>query len=141
MAKILIVDDENDLRDLLAELLAADGHDVRTAHDGEDGLRCLGEGLPDAILLDLDMPILDGRGMAYRMLSHNAGQEKIPILLLSGYADVARVARELGTPYCLVKPVSPALLQQTLARVLVERTPPRPHAAGEFNESKRIADR
>jgi DNA-binding NarL/FixJ family response regulator len=50
-----------------------EGHVVRVANDGEAGLRLLDESRPDAIVLDVEMPRLDGPTMAYRMFVHNAG--------------------------------------------------------------------
>jgi DNA-binding response OmpR family regulator len=131
MANLLIVDDDDDLRELLAELLSTSGHRVRSARDGEEGLVLVDEDEPDGILLDVDMPKLDGPGMATQMLIDDAGHEQIPILLLSGCADLACVARAIGTPYYLVKPAAPATLMATLARMLRERIPPRPGAVGQ----------
>ncbi len=129
MAKILIVDDDDDLRDIVAEFLAAEGHEVRAARDGEDGLRLVAAGLPDAILLDVEMPKLDGPGMALQMLIRNAGSERIPIVLLSGTADLSCIASEVGTRYFLGKPVAPDVLMKMLDRALREREAPKRVAA------------
>src|SRR5687768_9394612 len=80
MADILLVDDDNDLVEALADLLRAKGHDVHTAATGEEGLRVLrSASLPDALVLDVDMPVLGGPGMAHKMLLHDVGEEWIPI--------------------------------------------------------------
>jgi CheY-like chemotaxis protein len=126
MADILIVDDNADLAELVATLLAGEGHDVRIAHDGEAGMRALAAGLPDLLILDVDMPILDGPGMAYRMLVEDCGQELIPIVLVSGTLDLVQVARRVGTQYVLAKPCEPKRLLRMVARALAERTPPCP---------------
>lgn len=124
MAKLLIVDDDEDLRELLAEFLAGQGHEVRAASDGDDGLHLLARDLPDAVLLDVEMPRLSGPAMAARMLVQDAGLERIPILLFSAGAELPQVALELGTPYYLAKPVDPARLIEMLSRVLLERVCP-----------------
>jgi CheY-like chemotaxis protein len=61
MARILVVDDERVVRDLMRAVLVGAGHDVLEAHDGEEALACIEEApLPDVILLDLMMPRMDG---------------------------------------------------------------------------------
>ncbi|HTQ48252.1 MAG TPA: response regulator, partial [Polyangiaceae bacterium] len=92
MADLLIVDDDEDVADVLSELLGCEGHHIRVAHDGLEGMACLAQGSPDAILLDVDMPRVTGPEMAYRLFLRDAGDEKIPIVLLSGKVDLPRVA-------------------------------------------------
>ena len=104
MANVLIVDDDAETVDVSTELLEACGHRVRTGYNGAEGLKSLDEGrLPDCVLLDVDMPVLNGPGMAHQMLLHDAGAENIPIVLVSGRADLPEVARRIGTPYFLAK--------------------------------------
>ena len=125
VTKLLIVDDDLDIRESLAEFLSDHGYEVRTARDGEEGMRCLEAELPEVILLDVKMPIMDGRAMALRMLLHDAGLEYIPVVLFSGGVDLPRVAREIDTPYYLAKPASVALLLRTLERAARERVHPK----------------
>lgn len=129
VANLLLVDDDHDMTEALAEVLTSEGHDVRVAEDGEQGLELLFSNHPDVVLCDVEMPVLDGPGMAQRVLAHNAGAEKIPLILLSGVADLRRLARELGTPYFLGKPYTVDQLLSVLDRALIERTPPLPAAA------------
>jgi CheY-like chemotaxis protein len=124
MAKLLIVDDDLDVRETLAEFLSAHGYDIRTARHGEEGLRALASELPDVLLLDVEMPVMDGRAMAYRMQLHDAGLEHVPVVLFSGGVELPRVAREIRTPYYLVKPVDPAALLRTLERAGTSRRAP-----------------
>lgn len=130
MASLLIVDDDADTADTLAELLVAGGHRIRIAHDGLEGIARLREEPTDAILLDVEMPRLTGPEMAYRLFLRDAGDEKIPIVLLSGKLDLPRVAAIVGTPYFLSKPYLFAALVSLLDRVLVERAPPHPRVPG-----------
>jgi FixJ family two-component response regulator len=77
-------------------------------------------------LLDVDMPVLDGPGMAHQMLLHNAGEERIPILLVSGRSDLPEIAARMGTPYFLAK-ARPDYLEALLGlldRALRERLAP-----------------
>jgi len=133
MADILIVDDDIDLADLLEEALTDHGDHVHRAFDGVGGMRALANDVPDLVLLDVEMPVLDGPGMALEMFVHNCGLERIPIVLLSGVVDLQRVAATVGTPYYLGKPYSLRAVLALCERALAERMPPtpaieRPHA-------------
>lgn len=110
---------------MLAEILRETGHIVRIANNGCEGLACLEEGYPDAVLLDVEMPLVSGPEMAIRMFLHNCGQEKIPILLLSGVKNLPAVAALVQTPYFLSKPYTVEEMLRLLERALVERIPPR----------------
>lgn len=125
MADILVVDDDADIAEALAEVMVDEGHLVRVAFDGAGGVREVDARVPDLILLDVDMPVLDGPGMVHVLSVHNAGQEKIPIVLLSGVSQLAAVARQVGTPYYLGKPYRFEPLLALIERALDERTPPR----------------
>jgi CheY-like chemotaxis protein len=104
MANVLIVDDNADTVALSTKLLESAGHRVQSGSNGQEGLRSLGEGpLPDCVLLDVEMPVLDGPEMAHEMLLHDAGEEHIPILLVSGRTDLPQLAKRMGTPYFLGK--------------------------------------
>jgi CheY-like chemotaxis protein len=127
MANVLIVDDDSDTVKVTTELLESAGHRIRTGYNGEEGLKSLDAGpLPDCVLLDVDMPVLDGPGMAHQMLLHDSGEERIPILLVSGRSDLPQVAERLGTPYFLAKasPDYGTVLLEILDRALRERQPP-----------------
>jgi CheY-like chemotaxis protein len=127
MANVLIVDDNLDTVQLSSELLESAGHRVKTGNNGEEGLKSLHAGqLPDCVLLDVDMPVLSGPAMAHQMLLHDAGEEGIPILLVSGRADLSEVAGRMGTPYFLAKatPGYGEALLKILDRALSERRPP-----------------
>jgi CheY-like chemotaxis protein len=129
MADLLVVDDDRDSSELFSELLRARGHAVRTAYDGLEGLERVAERKPDLVLLDVEMPLLTGPEMSYRMLVHDAGEEKIPVVLLSGVVNLREVARHVGTPYFAPKPYTLDVVLKLLARALEERTPPAPPAS------------
>jgi CheY-like chemotaxis protein len=126
MADLLIVDDDTDLAELLGELLCVSGHAVRLSRDGQEALEQLEQRLPDLVLLDVEMPVLTGPEVSYRMLVHDAGQEQVPIVLLSGVVNLAEVAALVGTPYFLSKPFDIDAVLRLVSRALVERTAPVP---------------
>jgi DNA-binding NtrC family response regulator len=130
MADLLIVDDDLDSAEALADILRAEGHEVRVGYDGREGLRLAGERYPDAALLDVEMPHLDGPGMALQMFVHNMGLEKVPVILLSGIANLSRIAVSIGTPYFLPKPYRYERLTALLDRALTERVAPTPGTLG-----------
>jgi DNA-binding NtrC family response regulator len=126
---LLLVEDDEDVASALETLLTFEGYVVRTARNGAEGLALLGQRLPDAIVLDVEMPVLDGPGMAARMLVRDAGMERIPVILVSGAADLGEVARRIGTPYALQKPCDVETLLASVARAISERRVPQPRAA------------
>jgi DNA-binding NtrC family response regulator len=131
MANLLLVDDDLDMVDAVAEILRAGGHQVRLARNGKEGLARLLEEEPELIVCDVDMPVLNGPEMASQLFVHDAGLEKIPILLMSGVPDLRRVAHCVGTPYFIGKPFSIEQLMDKLNQALKERSPPQPNGAGD----------
>lgn len=126
MADLLVVDDDHDLAASLADALEDAGHSVRVAHNGWAGIAELDKRLPDLVVLDIEMPSLDGPGMAYEMLLHDAGRERIPILLVSGFVNMPAVAKRVGTGYFAPKPCELGRLLQVVNRALAEKRPPQP---------------
>jgi DNA-binding response OmpR family regulator len=127
VANLLIVEDDPDIAELLAAELAGEGHAVRVAHDGQEGLRLVAERHPDLVLLDVEMPFLTGPQMSSEMLVHDLGEEEIPIVLLSAVINLYKVAARVGTPYFLPKPFTVDALSRLVAKALVERHPPAPN--------------
>lgn len=116
--KILIVDDEKDIRDLLEYRLEAEGYEVAKARDGEEGLRKAKEFHPEIILLDIMMPKMDGIELC-RTLRNIAEFKKAHILILSArgeeYSEVAGF--EAGADDYVVKPVRMRSLLKRLESV------------------------
>jgi CheY-like chemotaxis protein len=106
LAHILIVEDDLEIADAVADLLLSAGHLVRVAGNGLEGLRKVTEEPPDLILLDVQMPVLDGPGMASALAAQREGQPPIPIVLISAGGDVRKVADRIGTAHFLRKPFS-----------------------------------
>lgn len=104
MARILVVDDDPAIRQLLTDVLEIEGHEVRTAADGADAVRALDAVRPDFVVLDVMMPQLDG----YGVLRHIRGQEgdPVPVLMLTAAAEPGAAARAWadGVDFYLAKP-------------------------------------
>ena len=86
MATILAIEDDASFRDLLELHLHAAGHTVRTAADPEEGLRALLEDPPELILLDLDLPYLNGFEVLEALRSDDASRG-IPVIVITGHAE------------------------------------------------------
>ena len=95
MARILIAEDEESLRSLIARALAQDGHEVVANGDGAEALDCLTreEGRFDLLLTDIRMPVMDGIALA---LAASRDYPKLTILLMTGYADQRERAHGLN---------------------------------------------
>jgi len=103
--RILIIDDDEDIREVLGLVLRSIGHDVDEAVDGLDALARLRAGEPPAlILLDLTMPRLDGEGLM-ALLRRDPQLADLPVWILSGHPAARDRARALGATECLVKPI------------------------------------
>ncbi len=120
--KVLVIDDEAPIRLLCRVNLEAEGLDVVEAADGRSGLELARSEAPDAILLDVMMPGLDGWEVAETLLKDDATRS-IPIVFLTARADVRDRARgmDLGGLEYVTKPFNPvelaALVRQVVAAV------------------------
>ncbi|MER7001614.1 response regulator [Dactylosporangium sp. NPDC000555] len=99
MARLLVVDDEQDVRDLIVKRLRADGHDVISAEHGAAALAAVARhGMPEAAILDVDLPGMDGIELLRRLRRHRAD---LPAMFLTVLWDgeVAVRARATGALY------------------------------------------
>ena len=98
-SKILIVDDDEGVTQTFARMLRLEGYQVRTAVSAETGLREAENSRPDAIILDLRMPLVDGLGFLRRLRAHD-DQRLVPVAIVTGdyFLDdsVSTELRELG---------------------------------------------
>jgi len=103
--KVLVIEDDEYSRDALAHLLAAEGYEAQSASDGESGLASAHEMRPDVIVLDLNLPGIDGK-QVIQMIRKDGPLKKVPILIITGNEDrAAQSAVELGADGYLTKPV------------------------------------
>jgi CheY-like chemotaxis protein len=118
--KILIIDDEDDIREVAKlSLESVAGWDVAVANSGAQGLARAAELLPDAILLDVMMPGMDGP-TTFKQLRSNPTTARIPVLLLTAKVqgtDQRRFA-DLGVEAILFKPFDPLTLSNQIAGAL-----------------------
>jgi two-component system alkaline phosphatase synthesis response regulator PhoP len=114
-AKILAVDDEPELTDLMHYHLVRAGYDVTTAANGWEAIHAVRTNRPDIILLDLMLPDLDGFGVC-EILRREAATATIPIIIVSAWAstDSRNLGLELGALDYITKPFSP---QELVTRV------------------------
>lgn len=111
--RVLVVEDDDLLREALAEVLVDDGHDVRTAANGAAALAELEEWEPQLIVLDLMMPVMDGFAFRAEQLRRGLRAE-VPVLVLSAVRDLDGAAARIDAAARLSKPFR---LEEVLASV------------------------
>ena len=112
---LLVVDDDEDIREAIELALGPEGYRVLTAGDGADAWAFLEEGVtPNLILLDLMMPRWDGERFLTELAA--SAHASIPVVVMSGHDTAAKRARALGAAEILPKPVDLDTLLATVAR-------------------------
>ena len=101
--RVLVIEDEPDLRALMELVLEDRGYTVLTACDGREGLELLGSNRPDVILLDMKMPVMDGWEFARRYRA--TFEDRAPIVVVTAAEDLRARADEIGATKALGKPV------------------------------------
>jgi two-component system response regulator MprA len=114
--KILLIEDDEDVADLLATAFAADGHETAITHTGEDGLAYLARNRPDAIVLDVRLPALNGVGVLRQIRSVD---RTLPVLIMTGLATPGELAeiQRLGVTEIVEKPELLKRFGDALARI------------------------
>ncbi|MEA2858330.1 MAG: two-component system, cell cycle response regulator DivK [Methylobacteriaceae bacterium] len=119
--RILIVEDTEDNRQIMRDLLGGVGFDLVEAHDGEAGVIAASQHKPDLILMDFQLPVLDGYE-ATRRIKANPATRDIPVIAVTSYAlsgDEAK-AMEVGCSGYIAKPFSPRKLLAKVREFLPE---------------------
>jgi two-component system phosphate regulon response regulator PhoB len=116
---VLVVEDENDIRELITYNLQIEGLEVKGVRTGEDALKVVENELPDLILLDLMLPGLDGLQVCHS-LKVNPRTKNIPIIMITAKSEEADVIRGLnmGADDYITKPFSPKVLVARVFAVL-----------------------
>ncbi len=119
MAKILIAEDEPDIRELVLFMLRFAGYEVIAATNGEEAVRTASREIPDLILLDVRMPRMTGYE-ACRLMKANPALRDVPIVFLSAKGQEAEIQSGLdaGAEEYLLKPFSPAELTNRVRGIL-----------------------
>lgn len=119
MVNVLVVEDEEDIRNLLVEQLEEKGYKVRKADNGATGLQRVTELVPDVIFVDVKMPVMDGF-LFVSELRQNPETSKIQVVMVTAIniPDAETRAQALGVKHRLAKPWDPESLEQVLEQVL-----------------------
>lgn len=122
---VLVIEDEQDIRELLQYNLVREGFQVVEVDTGEAGLKAAGEVHPDAILLDLMLPRMDGLEVC-RRLKEDKDTQAIPIVMVTAKGDESDIVigLELGADDYITKPFSPKVVTARLKAVLRRRSQP-----------------
>jgi two-component system response regulator MprA len=134
--RVLVVEDDESLREAIAEVVADDGHEVRTATDGHHGLVESERWNPDLIILDVIMPRMDAYEFRRRQRS-STDPHRAALLVMSAAADLATAAGDLHADGWLAKPFTVDALTAMVAELLRRRrdAPEPGHANGAVDRS------
>ena len=121
MATILVVDDELDVVRMVARTLEARGHTVEVARDGEAALVLIARQAPDLLLVDANLPRIDGAAVGRRVRAEPATRA-LPIVLMSAaYVSLTEAASEGGADELVMKPFVRETLIRNVERLLAQR--------------------
>ncbi len=116
MTTILIVEDEAVIAEMLADLFIDEGYRVQVARNGREGLGFLDKLLPDLVLSDVMMPVMDGRALCEAMAQHPK-HRSIPVILMSAGGDTIKLDHCHYTAF-IAKPFSLHTMLDTVARIV-----------------------
>jgi CheY-like chemotaxis protein len=118
---LLVVDDDEPTRILLTELFNANGYAVVLAENGEQALKHLLDYTPDLVVLDLQMPVMDGWRFRAQQLLSNVRVAAVPVVILSGTRNAKKSAETLHAAGFVEKPFEPDLLLKSVLKALKTR--------------------
>lgn len=119
---ILVIEDEDGVRDMVARMLTKHQYDVSEAVDGLDGLRKIDESPPDLIIADVMMPNLDGLTLVKALKNHNE-TKSVPVIFLTAKGDARSMIEgiNVGAKYYVTKPFQMDDLLGKVSKVLGDR--------------------
>jgi len=125
MSKILLIENEEFLRKLYSEFLSMSKYQVDTAENGREGIAKLDSFIPELIILDIKMPVMDGPEFL-RVIKKNIKLRDIPIIILTGVSEYAYIKEclELGANDYVEKTTHPVDLLNMVERMLSEKIEP-----------------
>jgi DNA-binding response OmpR family regulator len=103
--RLALIEDDRDLAEVTQAALEAEGFDVDVAYDGQEGLDLIARTMPDVVITDVVMPVLDGLQLIQQLFSSAARHP--PVIAISAIGSRLHLAREMGACEALVKPVEP----------------------------------
>lgn len=138
MSRILAIDDDRSLLELLADYLGRLGHDVTAAPDGQSALASLASASPDLVLLDVTMPGLDG----WQVLARIRAVSQVPVIMLTARGDEPEVLRGFagGADDYVTKPFSFAQLSARIRAVLDRASPERADGTSTLRGADLVVD-
>jgi CheY-like chemotaxis protein len=131
MPRVLLAEDDEFSRDMLVRRLELQGFEMIAAADGREALLAARQHHPDLIIMDLDMPVLDGRG-AMRSLKNDPHTFKIPIIVLTAHAEPEEVEQAVADG-CAAYETKPIVLRRLLERIHEVLGTPTPSTPAEVN--------
>jgi DNA-binding response OmpR family regulator len=124
--RVLVVDDDAWVRTMVADVLESDGYEIVTAHNGAEALAVLRATRPECVVLDLMLPVLDGRGFL-RACRQERLSASTPVVVISVSRSLAEAVRsEFGVEHILVKPFDIAALLEAVKHLLDRRAARQP---------------
>ena len=124
---ILVVDDEKDIAEIVSDLLRGEGFETAMAYDGQEALTALRRLQPDAVVLDLKMPVMDGL-QVLRHMRADPSLQTIPVVILTAtrvIEDLQQELQQLLVHHCISKPFEPEELVRCVTEVLKSKEKPR----------------
>ena len=121
MARVLVIDDEPDVVRLINKVLSGRGHVVQIARDGASALARVAHEPPDMIVLDSDLPKIDGAEVCRRLKSDKATAAIPVVMMTSDYIDIYDVGAEAGPDAFVVRPFVRETLWNVVERALFKR--------------------
>ncbi|PSN78125.1 response regulator, partial [filamentous cyanobacterium CCP4] len=139
MPKLLLVEDNEVNRDMLSRRLLRKGYEVAIAIDGADGVSKALSERPNLVLMDIDLPVIDGYE-ATRQIKANPHTQHIPIIALTAHAMQSDRDRafEAGCDEYDTKPVDLPQLLEKIERLLARAQPPQPQDANSLPQDSRV---
>lgn len=122
LARILVIDDDRIILEMLNLALGKADYEVLPAGDGEEGLRLFREEKPDLVIADIAMPGIDGYQVVSQIREIERGERRTPVIILTAHEQsvMRAYAQELGADMYLTKPVTPRQLVEHI-KTLVEK--------------------
>ncbi|HEX8833915.1 MAG TPA: response regulator [Abditibacteriaceae bacterium] len=116
--RILVVEDDNNQRALYQEELLDEGYEVLTASDGREALKVVSSEKPDLVVLDINMPVMDGLDTLSQMLEHSG---QMPVIINTAYASYKESFTSWSADAYIVKSSDLSELKATIKRLLEEK--------------------
>jgi two-component system, OmpR family, response regulator len=121
--KLLVIEDDEAVAQVLAEAFASGGHEAAVTHSGEDGLAYLKRERPDAVVLDIRLPRLNGVAVLRQIRSTDP---TLPVIIMTGLATAGEIeeVRKLGVTEIIEKPEVLRHFSEALSRIMNRETTP-----------------